>query len=99
MYLNNNVVSTTTSGAISGDKYENIDSVVIPGATESLAGAMLPSHVKKLNALPTAAFTKITNGTSSVEADSAADTLTLTATTGVSVYFDSNNDKITIIYL
>lgn len=96
LYLNNNVVSTTTSGAISGDKYENIDSVVIPGATESLAGAMLPSHVKKLNALPTAAFTKITNGTSSVEADSVADTLTLTATTGVSVIYDSVNDKITI---
>lgn len=96
LYLNNNIVSTATSGVISGDKYENIDSVAIPGATATHAGAMLPSHVNKLNALPTAAFTKITNGTSTVEADSAADTLTLTATTGVSVYIDPTNDKITI---
>lgn len=96
LYLNNNIAATATSGEISGDKYESIDSIQIPGATDKLAGAMLPSHVQKLNALPTVSFTKITDGTSSVEAESATDELTLTAATGIRITFTPSADKITI---
>ena len=46
--------------------------------------------------LPTKAFTKVNVGTTTMEADSAADTLTLTAGTNVTLTPDAANDSVTI---
>jgi DNA-binding protein YbaB len=49
-----------------------------------------------IDALPKAAFKKITVGSTTIEADSAEDTLTLTAGSNITLTPDVTNDKVTI---
>lgn len=51
IFLNNNTPATTASGAVSPDMFESIDSVVIPSATQSLAGLMSSTDKKKLDGI------------------------------------------------
>lgn len=51
IFLNNNTPSTTASGADSSDMFESIDSVVIPSASQSLAGLMSSADKKKLDGI------------------------------------------------
>ena len=55
IYLNNNTPSTTASGAESPDMFEAIDSVVIPSASQSLAGLMSSDDKKKLDGIASGA--------------------------------------------
>ena len=49
-----------------------------------------------IDALPKAAFKKITVGSTTIEADTATDTLTLVAGSNVTLTPDATNDKVTI---
>ena len=51
IFLNNNTPSTTASGGTSPDMFESIDSVVIPSATQSLAGLMSSTDKTKLDGI------------------------------------------------
>ena len=51
IFLNNNTPATTASGAVSPDMFESIDSVVIPSATQSLAGLMSSTDKTKLDGI------------------------------------------------
>lgn len=51
IFLNNNTPSTTASGADSSDMFEAIDSVVIPSASQNLAGLMSSADKKKLDGI------------------------------------------------
>lgn len=71
-------------------------------ATTSAHGLMTAAMVTKLNGIAAGAqvnqnaFSKVTVGSTTVEADNATDTLTLVAGTNVTITPDATNDKITI---
>ena len=71
-------------------------------ATTSAHGLMTAAMVTKLNGIASGAqvnqnaFSKVTVGSTTVEADNATDTLTLVAGTNVTITPDATNDKITI---
>lgn len=57
IFLNNNTPATTASGAESPDMFESIDSVIIPAASQSLAGLMSSADKKKLDGIAAGAKT------------------------------------------
>ena len=72
------------------------------GATTSAAGFMTTTQVTKLNGIATGAevnqnaFSNVTVGSSTIQADGKTDTLTLVAGTGITLTADTTNDKVTI---
>lgn len=56
----------------------------------------LDNMSETINSLPTKAFSKVKVGTTTMEADSAADTLTIAAGTNVTLTPDAANDSVTI---
>ena len=79
-----------------GDTFAILDSVSIPAVDTNYAGVMTPSQLARLNASATGAFSSIIVGTTTIAADSKADSLTVTAGSGISITGDATNDKITI---
>ena len=71
-------------------------------ATTSAAGFMTATQVTKLNGIATGAevnqnaFSNVTVGSSTIQADGKTDTLTLAAGTGITLTADTTNDKVTI---
>ena len=72
------------------------------GATTSADGFMTTTQVTKLNGIATGAevnqnaFSNVTVGSSTIQADGKTDTLTLAAGTGITLTADTTNDKVTI---
>ena len=80
----------------------NTESVTIDAATQTSAGVMSKDDKKKLDGIAAGAevnqnaFSKVSDGTTTIEADSKTDTLTVVAGTGAAISLDATNDKITI---
>lgn len=79
-----------------GDTFAILDSVSIPAVDTNYAGVMTPIQLARLNASATGAFSSIIVGTTTIAADSKADSLTVTAGSGINITGDATNDKITI---
>ena len=80
----------------------NTEAATIDAATQTSAGVMSKDDKKKLDGIAAGAevnqnaFSKVSDGTTTIEADSKTDTLTVVAGTGAAISLDATNDKITI---
>lgn len=79
-----------------GETFVVVDSVAIPAVDANYAGVMTPVQLTRLNASATAAFSSIIVGTTTIAADSKADSLIVAAGSGINISGDATNDKITI---
>lgn len=79
-----------------GDTFAVLDSVSIPAVDANYAGVMTPVQLTRLNSSATAAFSSIIVGDKTIDADSVADSLTITAGSGISITGDTDTDIITI---
>lgn len=79
------VVTTSAAGLMSADDKANLNAAV-----SKLDGIASGAQVNQN------AFSNITDGTTTIAADSTTDTLTLTAGSNISLALDATNDKVTI---
>ena len=97
-----NVKDTDYTYRYNGTKWVAISANAIPKATQSVDGLITKEDKTKLDGIATGAevnqnaFSKVTVGSTTVTADSKADTLTLVAGSNVTITPDATNDKITI---
>ena len=97
-----NVKDTDYTYRYNGTSWVAISANAIPKATQSVDGLITKEDKTKLDGIATGAevnqnaFSKVTVGSTTVAADSKADTLTLVAGSNVTITPDATNDKITI---
>ena len=103
--LNNGTLNTNLNADMldgHDSAYFSADGHVHSAATTSANGFMTTTQVTKLNGIATGAevnqnaFSNVTVGSSTIQADGKTDTLTLAAGTGITLTADTTNDKVTI---